>query len=64
VGGVAAGSLLAGLRTAWAQRPPSAAPFEGGAPAAPEPHLIVMLAVGLVLVAGYVIYRMRKNNTK
>ena len=33
----------------------------GGVPAAPEPYLIAMLAGGLGLTGGYIVYRMRKN---
>ena len=63
-GVMVAGLLLAELQTVWAQRPPPVSPFDGGSPAAPEPKLIAMLAIGLALVAGYVIYRVRKNKTK
>jgi hypothetical protein len=32
-----------------------------GVPAAPEPYLMAMLAGGLGLTGGYIVYRMRKN---
>jgi len=63
-GAIVAGILLAELQAAWAQRPPPASPFDGGAPAAPEPYLVVMLAIGLALVGGYIFYRVRKHKTK
>jgi hypothetical protein len=45
-------------------RPPPASPYDGGVPAAPEPYPIAMLAGGLGLVGGYVVYRIRKNKAQ
>ena len=53
--------------SSWAQaalgvvRPPPVEPGDGGAPAAPEPLLILMIIIGLLLVGGYVAYRLHKR---
>jgi len=64
-GGLGDDGRRAALRVTdvWAQRPPPVSPFDG-APAAPEPCLIAMLASGLGVVGGYVAYRVRKNKPK
>lgn len=53
--------------SSWAQaalgvvRPPPVDPGDDGTPAAPEPLLILMIIIGLLLVGGYVAYRLYKR---
>jgi hypothetical protein len=39
-------------------------PIDDGAPAAPEPMVVLMIVGGLVLVGGYIVYHLRKSNAQ